>query len=213
MKALWAVTSCPRPGMPEGYLPDFVRQWDAAWRGRARRPVLARFVDERLMLGQAINFLRVLRFGLEMGAEIFHTFEDDVRACPGAFQRVARQPLPEWAAFGTWFSPLVAPGTPNGWAKADVMQFYGLQAVTFTRAAALAIVDYQARDPWPTRNGGDSIPGRALGKGRLYARHVPDLFDHTGEVSLCNPGHGLTGARVSVNFVQALDARRLGVYR
>lgn len=203
----WGVTTCARPDLPQGYLPAFLAQWNAY---SNLGPV--EIVDDVELEGQAKNFVRALLRGVDSGAERLHLFEDDVMACVGAFDRIAATELRAGAAFATWHSPHVPPGIRDGWQRALVEDFWGLQAVTFPRATALSLLAHQLERPWRLRNGGDLIPHKAL-PGAVYDRHVPCLFQHVGEVSICNPAHGLTSSRTSHTFKgKRFDARTLPVF-
>jgi hypothetical protein len=48
-------------------------------------------------------------------------------------------------------------------------------------------------------------------RGRHYGVHVPNLVQHLGDQSICNPGQGLSGVRVANNYPGArFDALTLG---
>jgi hypothetical protein len=62
---------------------------------------------------------------------------------------------------------------------------------------------------WPDRHGGDTLIARIL-TGRRYGVHVPNLLQHIGAQSICNPGQGLAGVRVANNYPgRSFDAHRL----
>jgi hypothetical protein len=203
----WAVTTCARPGLPDGYMSEF---------NRGRRdgfaPPFHLFIDEYFK-GQAWNFLQVLEVGFASGYPRLNIFEDDVIACVGAFEFIARTPLREDAALVTWYDAQSAPGTRYGWSRHDCKSFWGLQAISIPRRTAGIILDRQVRDPWPLAHGGDVMVSRAL-IGMPWDRCVPSLFQHGGHVSVCNPKLGgveIAERRSSTFLGRSFDARTLGV--
>lgn len=205
MKQFWAVTTCPRPGLPDGYMPEFNRR-AAGWFGSPFHI----FVDEMLE-GQVKNFLQVLEVGMAEGADRFNVFEDDAVGCVGAFDVVARTPLPVGCELASWFDAVIdrVYGHPR-WDFADCRDFFNMQAISLTRRAAAQILDAGHAHKWPLRHAGDLMIAQAL-QGFRWARFVPSLFQHGGEVSVCNPGTPLgLDTRHSRTFVgRGFDARTL----
>lgn len=216
-RQFWAVTSCPRPGLPDGYLPEF-NKYVRSDGPTTPRPFHIFIDDERR--GQARNFLDALGAGVDDGADRLNIFEDDGIACVGAFDYIERTPTPtapvaDGTALLSWYAAQLPPGTPHGWHWSDCKSFYGLQAVTFSRWAAKVILDRQVREPWPLPHGGDVMVSRAL-VGAPWARFCPSLFQHGGDVSVCNPmftNKPTAPERHSSTFLgQAFDARTLPVF-
>lgn len=205
MRDYWAVTTCPRPGLPNGYAAGLEVPFRRELPGEALH-----IFDDRQLHGQCWNFLRALGVGLEMQAERLHIFEDDVLPCLNAFRRIAAQEVPTWATFVDWCA-LRIESERVGFAVTPTTQFLGLQAVTFTRASAIEVVTVMRLEGWPHRHLGDVLVARALSPG-YYARHFPGLFDHIGLVSVCNPAAKLDAGRTSRTFDPGLDAATLAVF-
>lgn len=210
MKAFWGVIECGRPGLPFGYLPGFMEAFYKASVG-----TLNTFFDEGMQKGQTRAYLEMIKAGLDSGADVLHLFEGDTRPCVGAFERVATHPIPPWAAFVAWYAQRTKANpcteTAPGFVRTPGGLYTGNQATTFTRAAAETVWHWfhQVATVYG-RNAGDVLVREAL-QGYEYARHVPDIFQHVGAVSVAFPGKRIE-TRSSKTFRAELDARTLGVF-
>jgi hypothetical protein len=88
--------------------------------------------------------------------------------------------------------------------------FFCLQGVTWRPTVAEALLRAPAAQAWRDPHAGDILIAKIL-KGRRYGVHVPNLVQHLGATSICNPGQKLTGVRTANNYPGAyFNAMTLG---
>ena len=165
--------------------------------------------------GQKRTYWRALAIGLEEAQrkrlDRILILEDDVALCRNALQYMERARLPHVLDFVTWFDGhAVPPRARFGIYPVLGRTFFCLQGVTWSRASAERLVTAPAAQQWKQRHSGDILVAKVLA-GRYYGVHVPNLVQHLGATSVCNPGQGLTGVRVANNFPgYDFDALTLG---
>jgi hypothetical protein len=71
--------------------------------------------------------------------------------------------------------------------------------VTWTPGALETLLASPRAVEWRSLHEGDVLIAQILA-GRRYGVHIPNLAQHLGSVSLCNPGEGLTGVRTANNY-------------
>jgi len=193
-------------------------------------PAVIRIFSDVHRRGQAWNFLRALRAGLDAGAERITLLEDDLEICRGFVARVEATPVPADCAFISWFDPFLGcprlgtyqgymalppkeplPPAP-GFVRRICSLFYCNQALTFTRATASRIARAYISAVWTAPHEGDVLIAQIL-QHENYAVHYPSLVQHVGALSLCNPGQRLEKNRISHHYAGAdFDAATLGVF-
>jgi hypothetical protein len=154
--------------------------------------------------GQTKTYWRALAVGLEEArrsrADRFVILEDDVELSQNALQYMERTPLHPVLAFVTWFDGhAIRPGSKDGIHLVPAQRFCCLQGVTWrprTAETLLGSSDVRAFRNW---HEGDVLASKIL-TGQLYGVHVPNLVQHLGVTSLCNPGQDLTGSRTANNY-------------
>jgi hypothetical protein len=215
------VTTCQRPG--SSYVETLLASIDASgWRGRrllvADGPYATssgwQVAESPTRLGQMRTYWRALRLGIEearrFGTDRITIFEDDVEICNNALSYMERARFPDSLDFMTWFDGhVVPPGSQQGVYPVPAQYFFCLQGVTWRRSTAERLLAAPQAQSWPEPHRGDILIARILA-GRTYGVHVPNLVQHRGDVSLCNPGQGLVGVRTAANYPGAqLDALQL----
>src|SRR5262249_21515361 len=121
--------------------------------------------------------------------------------------------IPAGLDFITWFDGhIMRPGTNPGIYPVPAEKFFCLQGLTWRTTAAERVLRSPEAAAWPDRHSGDTLIGKIL-RGRRYGVHVPNLIQHIGAQSICNPGQRLEGVRTANNypgrlFDAALFARR-----
>jgi|HubBroStandDraft_5_1064220.scaffolds.fasta_scaffold223925_2 hypothetical protein len=216
------VTTCG--GRDSQYLRRLVAQIDSSgWRGSRivvsdGRPSEAtgwRTSASAHNEGQKRTYWRALTIGLEEARrkqfDRILILEDDVFLCRNALQYMERARLPRILDFVTWFDGhAVPPRARFGIYPVLGRSFFCLQGVTWSRATAERLVTAPAARQWKERHSGDILIAKILA-GSYYGVHVPNLVQHLGATSVCNPGQGLTGVRVANNYPgDDFDALRLG---
>jgi hypothetical protein len=207
-----------------GYLSRLVRQIDASgWGGRkliisdGPPPVLTSWPTSATVRreGQKKAYWRALAVGLEE-ARRHHTdriliLEDDVELCRNALHYMQRARLPDVLKFVTWFDGhAVPPRSSPGIYPVHAQYFFCLQGVTWRAATAEVLLRSPMAAAWKQTHAGDVLIAKIL-SGRHYGVHVPNLVQHLGAASVCNPAERLAGVRVANNYpgVQ-FDAMTLG---
>jgi hypothetical protein len=165
--------------------------------------------------GQKRTYWRALSIGFEEarreGTDRILILEDDVELCRNALPYMARARLPAVLDFVTWFDGHAIPARARpGIYPVLAQSFFCLQGVTWSCAAAETLLSAPASQQWKERHSGDILIAKIL-RGRYYGVHVPNLVEHRGAKSICNPGQGLTGVRVANNYPGSdFDALTLG---
>jgi hypothetical protein len=138
-------------------------------------------------------------------------FEDDVELCRNALAYMQRTPLPDGLDFVSWFDGhMINHRASPGVYPLPAEKFFCLQAVTWRRSTAERLLRSPAAAAWSDRHSGDTLIARIL-TGRRYGVHVPNLVQHIGAQSICNPGQTLAGVRTANNYPgRSFDAARLG---
>jgi hypothetical protein len=154
--------------------------------------------------GQKSTYWRALAVGLEearkTGDDRILILEDDVELCRNALQYMQRAHLPSMLDFVTWFDGhMVPPGAAEGIHPMLAQDFFCLQGVTWRAATAERLLRAPAARTWRELHSGDILIARIL-SGRRYGVHVPNLVQHLGAESVCNPGKKLKGVRVANNY-------------
>jgi hypothetical protein len=164
--------------------------------------------------GQTKTYWRALATGLEAakqsGSDRIVIFEDDVELSRNALQYMERAPLPEGLDFVTWFDGhAVPPGARHSIHVVPGDKFFCLQGVTWKLSTAERLLQSSAFGAWRERHAGDMLIAQIL-TGRFYGVHVPNLVQHMGAASICNPGQHLVGVRTANNYRgRAFDAMTL----
>ena len=164
--------------------------------------------------GQMRTYWRALAHGVQAaasrGQERFLVLEDDVEFCHNALHYIAASEHDERFQFVSWFDGHAVPaGAARGLHPRAVRTFICLQAISWTRDAALRLLESPHAASWSEPHRGDLLVRRILARGE-YAVHVPNLVEHRGAKSLCSPGAELHGGRVASNYVgRSFDALRL----
>jgi hypothetical protein len=165
--------------------------------------------------GQKSNYWRALAVGLEearkSGDDRILILEDDVELCRNALQYMHRARLPPVLDFVTWFDGHMVPrGASDGIYPLNAQHFFCLQGVTWRAATAERLLRAPAAARWRERHSGDILIAKIL-SGRRYGVHVPNLVQHLGAESVCNPGQRLNGVRIANNYRGSqFDAMMLG---
>ncbi len=154
--------------------------------------------------GQTRNYWRALAVGLEEArrcrSDRILILEDDVELCRNALPYMQRARLPQPLDFVTWFDGhMVKPRSRAAIYPAPAKNFFCLQGVTWQLATAAALLRSPSAATWKELHSGDILIAKIL-SGRHYGVHVPNLVQHLGAHSLCNPGERLTGVRVANNY-------------
>ena len=164
--------------------------------------------------GQRRTYWRALALGVEQtrGArdERFVILEDDVELCRNALQYIEAAPIPKGLDFITWFDGhIMQAGSSPGIYPVPAERFICLQKMTWRRTTAEILLRSPEAAAWPDRHSGDTLIGKIL-RGRRYGIHVPNLIQHVGAQSICNPGQQLVGVRTANNYPgQRFDAALL----
>jgi hypothetical protein len=196
-----------------GYLPRLLRQIDSSgWNGRRMLisdgpPTLLTTwptSSTRQREGQKRTYWRALAVGLQEArrqrTDRILILEDDVELCQNALPYMERVHLPEPLSFVTWFDGhMVRPGARPGIYPVQARSFFCLQGVTWRPATAEALLHAPAASAWTERHSGDILIAKILA-GRYYGVHVPNLVEHLGAASICNPTERLAGVRVANNY-------------
>jgi len=216
------VTTCG--GRNPEYLMRLVRQIDGSgWKGRkiivsdGRPSVICGWPTSSSARneGQKANYWRALAVGMEearrTGSERILILEDDVELCRNALRYMERARLPAVLDFVTWFDGHAVPARAGyGIYPVPAQSFFCLQGVTWSRGAAETLLAAPAARQWKARHSGDILIAKIL-TGRYYGVHVPNLVQHLGVKSICNPGQGLSGVRIANNYPGVdFDALTLG---
>lgn len=222
------ITTCGGRGVrgvgEPGYLSRLMRQIDASgWKGR--RLLISDGPPSLLTawptsatsrrLGQKKTYWRALAVGLEEArrhrTDRILILEDDVELCRNALQYMERARLPDVLGFVTWFDGhAIPPRSSPGIYPVAARYFFCLQGVTWRCATAEWLLRSPAAAGWKHPHAGDALIARVL-TGRHYGVHVPNLVQHLGAASVCNPGERLAGVRVANNYPGPhFDAMTLG---
>jgi hypothetical protein len=153
--------------------------------------------------GQRRTYWRALALGVEQTRgrdERILILEDDVELCRNALPYIERAPIPPGLDFITWFDGHVMdPGASAGIYPVPAEKFFCLQGVTWRTTTAQTLLRSPEAAAWPDRHSGDTLIGKIL-RGRRYGVHVPNLIQHMGAQSICNPGQRLEGVRTANNY-------------
>lgn len=164
--------------------------------------------------GQRRTYWKALSLGVEQtrgsGDDRFLILEDDVELCRNALAYIERTPIPRDLDFITWFDGhMIRPDSSPGIYSVPAERFFCLQGVTWRRSTAERLLRSPEAAAWTDRHSGDTLIGKIL-RGRRYGVHVPNLVQHMGAQSICNPGQGLNGVRTASNYPgRRFDARQL----
>ena len=165
--------------------------------------------------GQKRTYWRALAIGFEEArrrkSNRILILEDDVALCRNALRYMERARLPSVLDFVTWFDGhAIPPRSRYGIYPVLGRSFFCLQAVTWSPSTAERLLAAPAARQWKERHSGDILIAKILA-GRYYGVHVPNLVQHLGAKSVCNPGQGLSGVRVANNYPgHDFDALTLG---
>jgi hypothetical protein len=216
------ITTCGSRGAQ--YLVRLLKQIDASgWKGRrfviadGPLPIVTGWptLATPQRLGQKKTYWRALATGVEEVRKQYDDriliLEDDVELCVNALKYMERVRLPRPLDFVTWFDGHMIPaGSRHGIYPAMAQNFFCLQGVTWRPAVAEALLRTPVANAWRDPHGGDILIAKIL-KGRRYGVHVPNLVQHLGALSICNPGQRLTGVRTANNYPGArFNAMTLG---
>lgn len=137
------------------------------------------------------NHWRCLEMGLRVGSGYFAILEDDVIPAPGAIDYVARWPYEKFPSLllTAWFDQLYGADAPYTLHTRDCRDFLYSQAVTYSTMAARQCLRSPLVEKHDHPHNGDGLVSRILA-GQRYGIHVPNLFQHTGTLSLTLPGRG-----------------------
>jgi hypothetical protein len=154
--------------------------------------------------GQRRTYWRALALGVEEsrrdGDDRILILEDDVELCRNALEYIERTAVPAGLDFITWFDGhMLRAGAGAGIYSVPAEKFFCLQGVTWRRATAEALLRSPEAATWSDRHSGDTLIARIL-RGRRYGVHVPNLLQHIGAQSICNPGQKLAGVRTANNY-------------
>jgi hypothetical protein len=164
--------------------------------------------------GQTKTYWRALAVGLEEArqhrADRFVILEDDAELSQNALQYMEHTPLHPVLAFMTWYDGhAVRPGSKDGTHVVPGHRFSCLPAVTWRPRTAERLLGSPDVRAWHNAHEGDVLISQILAD-QFYGVHVPNLVQHMGAVSLCNPGQDLTGLRTANNYRgRAFDAMTL----
>jgi hypothetical protein len=152
--------------------------------------------------GQKLDMWRALSMAVREtpDADIVY-LEDDVLPCKNALTKVVAWNSPYTTLF------INTRGVRPGVRLVDNIGFWPLQCVKIPAPVARRLAaenplakQWQDKIPNLNINDGDLTIGRMLKAwGLMYYQHQ-SLFQHVGDVSLCNPRAKLTGARVAQDF-------------
>jgi len=165
--------------------------------------------------GQMRTYWRALSVGLREARRIASDriliLEDDVELSRNALRYMEKTRLPEVLDFVTWFDGhVVPPGSKSGIYPVPAENFFCLQGVTWRSATVERLLRSPAVGAWRDEHSGDILIAQIL-RGRRYGVHVPNLVQHLGASSICNPGQKLTGVRTANNYPgPSFDALVLG---
>ena len=165
--------------------------------------------------GQMKTYWRALAVGLEEArkhrSDRVLILEDDVELCRNALQYLERARLPRALDFVTLFDGhAIHQRVPHGIYPVRARDFFCLQGVVWPLSTASMLLRAPAAAAWKERHSGDILIAQILA-GRQYGVHVPNLVQHLGAQSICNPGQKLTGVRTANNYPgPAFDALTLG---
>lgn len=154
--------------------------------------------------GQRRTYWRALALGVQQtraaADDRILILEDDVELCRNALGYMQRAPIPAGLDFITWFDGhMIREGSTPGVYPVPAEKFFCLQGVTWRRSTAEMLLRSPAAAAWPDRHSGDTLIARILA-GRRYGVHVPNLLQHIGAQSICNPGQQLAGVRTANNY-------------
>jgi hypothetical protein len=214
----------PRGNREPGYLGRLIRQIDSSgWNGR--RMLISDGPPTLLTSwptsatprreGQKKNYWRALAIGLEEArrhrTDRITILEDDVELCRNALQYMERARLPDVLGFVTWFDGhAIPPRSGQGIYPVAAQYFFCLQGVTWRAPTAERLLRAPAAMAWKQPHAGDVLIAKIL-SGRHYGVHVPNLVQHLGAASVCNPAEKLSGVRVANNYPGThFDAMTLG---
>jgi hypothetical protein len=185
---------------------------DAGWRGSRflvcdGPPVQASgwvTVASAKRQGQRRTYWRALALGVEQTRgerdERILILEDDVELCRNALSCIERASIPNGLDFITWFDGhIIQSGATPGIYPVPAEKFFCLQGITWRRSTAEILLRSPEAAAWPDRHSGDTLIGKIL-RGRRYGVHVPNLIQHIGAQSICNPGQRLEGVRTANNY-------------
>lgn len=222
------ITTCTGRGSrgvrEPGYLGRLLRQIDASgWKGRkllisdGPPPLLTAWPTAATVRreGQKKTYWRALAVGLEEArrqrTDRILILEDDVELCRNALNYMERVRIPNVLGFVTWFDGhAVPPRSGQGIYPVSARFFFCLQGVTWLCRTAEALVRSPIAASWRQPHAGDVLIAKIL-TGRYYGVHVPNLVQHLGAASVCNPAERLAGVRVANNYPgPQFDASTLG---
>jgi hypothetical protein len=207
-----------------GYLSRLVRQIDSSgWSGRkliisdGPPPLLTSWPTSTTVRreGQKKTYWRALAVGLEEArrhqTDRILILEDDVELCRNALPYMQRARLPDVLGFVTWFDGhAIPPRSGPGIYPVHARYFFCLQGVTWRCATADTLLRSPVAAAWKPIHAGDALIAKVLA-GKRYGVHVPNLVQHLGAASVCNPAERLAGVRVANNYPGAqFDAMTLG---
>jgi hypothetical protein len=154
--------------------------------------------------GQKKTYWRALAVGLEEArrhrTNRILILEDDVELCRNSLMYMERARLPDVLGFVTWFDGhAVPPHSSPGIYPIPARYFFCLQGVTWRCSTAEAVLRSPTAAAWNQPHAGDVLIAKIL-TGRYYGVHVPNLVQHLGAASVCNPAEKLAGVRVANNY-------------
>jgi hypothetical protein len=205
------ITTCKRP--ESQYLGDLIAAIDASgWQGPrflvsdGESPLDTSWptATTNENTGQMRTYWRALAIGVDQarlrGDSKILILEDDVELCRNALQYMERLVIPSGLEFVTCFDGHVVPaGARKGIYPAPGQYFFCLQGVIWTVEAAEKLLNAPAAGQWKEPHRGDNLIAWIM-YGSSYGVHVPNLVQHRGDDSLCNPGQNLSGVRMANNY-------------
>jgi hypothetical protein len=90
-------------------------------------------------------------------------------------------------------------GAAHGLHACALRAFSCLQAISWPLHSAARLLRSPRVALWSEPHRGDLLVRDILAPG-VYGVHIPNLVEHRGEQSLCNPGAPLSGLRVARNY-------------
>lgn len=205
------VTTCKRTGGQ--YLEDLIRVVDeSGWQGPrflvsdGEPPLAASWptITTNENTGQMRTYWRALAIGLDqarlLGDSKILILEDDVELCRNALQYMERLVIPPGLEFVTCFDGHVVPaGARKGIYPIPSQHFFCLQGVIWTLEAVEKLLKAPHAAAWNEPHRGDNLIAWIL-YSSSYGVHVPNLVQHRGADSICNPGQELSGVRTANNY-------------
>jgi hypothetical protein len=144
---------------------------------------------QKLWQGNKDPYWFLLGKALATGDDVI-VLEDDLLLCRNAIRRMVAQPIPSDLAWIQYFSPRIF---QTAWAAAGLWRpppysHSFLQAVKYSRRALATIASWRD-DPefGKFSSSDDTLNLCAMRNGLHYGAHYPDLVQHVGESTNCDP--------------------------